>query len=131
MGVGLLVEAVFGDGSPTSRLAYVLAAACLLGVSFGLYRSQGRRSERIWLTVAVAMVGIAEIAFAVQIRTWHGRGSWAAGDAPSSKVLVATWQASEMWVDPRLLLIGVSTLVLAVVVFFIYPRLAHRPSSPL
>ena len=32
MGVGLLVGAVFGDESLASRLAYVLASACLLSV---------------------------------------------------------------------------------------------------
>jgi hypothetical protein len=66
--------------------------------------------RRIWLTVLVATVGIAEIAFAVQIRTWHGRGSWT-GD-PSNKVFVASWLASD--------------IVLAVVTLVLYPRLAGR-----
>ncbi|MEO8477262.1 MAG: hypothetical protein ABI572_09450 [Actinomycetota bacterium] len=128
MGVGLAVGAVFGDTSPSARVAYAAAAAGSLGVSFALYRSGGRGSERIWVTLAVAIVGLAGIAFAVQIRTWHGRGSWPAGGIPRNKVLVATWMASEMWVDPRSLLIGVAALVIAVAVFFAYPRLARDPS---
>jgi hypothetical protein len=80
--------------------------------------------RRIWLTVFAATVGIAEIAFAIQIRTWHGRGSWT-GD-PRNKVFVASWLASEMWINPWLLLVGVTTMILAVVTFFMYPRLAKR-----
>lgn len=128
MGVGLGVGVVFGDASPTTRVAYVIAAACALGVSIALYHSRGGGSERIWVTLAVAIVGLAGIAFAVQIRTWHGRGSWPSGGIPRNKVLVATWMASEMWVDPRSLLIGVAALVIAVAVFFAYPRLAREPS---
>jgi hypothetical protein len=88
--------------------------------------------RRILLTVPVATIGIAMIAFAVQIRTWHGRGSWAPGETPRNKVLVATWLASEMWVDRWLLMAGVATLLLALVIFFVYPRLASRSgrSSP-
>jgi hypothetical protein len=80
--------------------------------------------RRIWLTVLVATLGIAEIAFAVQIRTWHGRGSWTGG--PSNKVFVASWLESEVWIDPWLLAAGVATIVLAVATFFLYPRLADR-----
>jgi hypothetical protein len=80
--------------------------------------------RRIWLTVLVAIVGIAEIAFAVQIRTWHGRGSWT-GD-PNNKVLVWTWLESEMWINPWLLLVGVTTVILAAVAIFMYPRLTDR-----
>lgn len=91
----------------------------------------GRGSElkrRIWLTVLIATVGVAEIAFAVQIRTWHGRGSWT-GD-PSDKVFVASWLASELWINPWLLLVGVTTMVLAAVTFVLYPRLADRGWEP-
>ena len=80
--------------------------------------------RRIWLTVLVATVGMAEIAFAVQIRSWHGRGSWT-GD-PSNKVFVASWLESEMWINPWLLLVGFTTEILAVVTFFMYSRLADR-----
>ena len=79
---------------------------------------------RIWLTVFVATVGIADIAFAVQIRTWHGRGSWTGN--PSGKVFFASWLASEMWIDPWLLLVGFTILIFAVVTFFMYPRLSDR-----
>ena len=60
----------------------------------------------------------------MQIRTWHGRGSWT-GD-PNSKVFVASWLESEMWVNPILLLVGVTTLILAVAAFMLYPRMAGR-----
>ncbi len=79
---------------------------------------------RLWLAAFVATLGIAEIAFAVQVRTWHGRGSWS-GD-PDKKVLVSTWLASEMWVNPWLLMAGVTTVILAVVSVLMYPRLADR-----
>lgn len=69
--------------------------------------------RRLWVAVLVAAVGIAEIAFAVQIRTWHERGSWT-GD-PDNKVFLASWLASEMWVNVGLLLVGGTTLILAVV----------------
>jgi hypothetical protein len=79
----------------------------------------------IWLTVLVAIVGVAEIAFAVQVRTWHGRGSWT-GD-PNKKVLLWTWLESEVWINPSLLLVGVTTiLILAAVIFFMHPSLADR-----
>jgi hypothetical protein len=80
--------------------------------------------RRLWLTVFVGAVGIAEIGFAIQIRTWHGRGSWTAD--PANKVFVASWLESEMWINPWLLLIGVTTGILAGVTFFTYPRLAER-----
>jgi hypothetical protein len=80
--------------------------------------------RRLGITAFVAAVGITEIAFAVQIRTWHGRGSWT-GD-PDNKRFVASWLASEMWVNPGLLLVGGATLVLAVVFYLLYPRPAKR-----
>ncbi len=129
MGVGLAIGVVFGDASPTARVAYAVAAVCSLGMSFALYRPGGRGSERIWVALAIAILGMEGIAFAVQIRTWHGRGSWPVGDVPSHKVLVSTWMASEMWVDPRSLFIGMAAFVMAVVVFFAYPRLARGRSA--
>jgi hypothetical protein len=80
--------------------------------------------RRLWITTFIAIVGIAEIAFAVQIRTWHGRGSWT-GD-PNHKRFIASWLASELWIDLRLLLVGGVTLVFAVVFFLLAPRLATR-----
>jgi hypothetical protein len=80
--------------------------------------------RRLWVTALVVAAGIAEIAFAVQIRTWHGRGSWT-GD-PENKRFVASWLASEMWVNVGLLLVGATTLLLAVVLYVLYPRLAKR-----
>ena len=80
--------------------------------------------RRLGITAFVAAVGITEIAFAVEIRTLHRRGSWT-GD-PANKSLVASWLASEMWVNPGLLLAGGVTLVLAVVLYFLYPRPAKR-----
>ena len=80
--------------------------------------------RRFWITMLIVTVGIAEIAFAVQIRTWHGRGSWTSD--PEHKVFFASWLASEMWIDLRLLLVGGVTLVVAVVFFLLAPRLAER-----
>jgi hypothetical protein len=78
--------------------------------------------RRFWITMSIVAVGIAEIAFAIQIRTWHGRGSWT-GD-PEHKIFFASWLASEMWIDLRWLLAGGLTLVFAVVCFLIYPQRA-------
>jgi len=80
--------------------------------------------RRLWVTAFVAAVGFAEIAFAVQIRTRHGRGSWTG--VPDNKRFVASWLASEMWVNLGLLLLGGTTLVLAVALYLLYPRLAKR-----
>jgi hypothetical protein len=68
----------------------------------------------------IVTVGLAEIVYAVQIRTWHGRGSWT-GDPPH-RIFFASWLASEMWIDLRVLLAGGLTLVFAVVFFLLYPR---------
>jgi hypothetical protein len=83
-----------------------------------------RVKRRLGITAFVAAVGIAEIAFAVQIRTWHGRGSWTGN--PENKAFVASWLASEMWVNPGLLLVGGVTLILAVVFYLLSPRPAKR-----
>jgi hypothetical protein len=95
----------------------------MLGRCYGPHRGGGVK-HRLLITAFVATVGIAEIAFAVQIRTWHGRGSWT-GD-PDNKRFVASWLASEMWVNPGLLLVGGATLVLAVLFFLLSPRLSKR-----
>jgi hypothetical protein len=79
---------------------------------------------RLWVASLVAAAGIAEIAFAVQVRTWHGRGSWTG--VPNNKRFVASWLASEMWVNLGVLLVGGTTLVLAVVLYLLYPRPAKR-----
>jgi hypothetical protein len=80
--------------------------------------------RRLWVAAFVVAAGIAEIAFAVQIRTWHGRGSWIG--VPDNKRFVASWMASEMWVNLGLLLVGGTTLVLAVALYLLYPRLRKR-----
>ena len=80
--------------------------------------------RRLWLSLLIVSVGVAEVVYAVQIRTWHGRGSWT-GDPPR-KVFVTSWLASEMWVNPWFLLAGVSTLIIAIVTFFISARWTRR-----
>lgn len=80
--------------------------------------------RRLWVIAFVTAAGIAEIAFAVQIRTWHGRGSRTG--APDNKRFLASWLASEMWVNLGVLLVGGTTLVLAVVLYLLYPRLSKR-----
>ena len=82
---------------------------------------------RAWTAALAAAAGIAVMALAVQIRTWHGRGSWT-GD-PAGKRLLASWQASEMWVNPFLLALGATILVLALVLILRDRRPAHgRPA---
>jgi hypothetical protein len=78
----------------------------------------------LWVAAFVAAAGITEIAFAVQIRTWHGRGSWT--EDPVNKRFVASWLESEMWVNVGLVLAGGTTLIFAVVLYLLYPRLAKR-----
>jgi hypothetical protein len=77
----------------------------------------------------IVTIGIAEVVYAVQIRTWHGRGSWT-GDPPH-RIFFASWLASEMWIDLRLLCAGGLTLVFAVVGFLLYPRpgMRHAPTD--
>ena len=62
------------------------------------------------------LVGLTETAFAVEVRTWHGRGSWTTD--PENKRLWETWLASEMWVNAPLLFAGGMTLVLSVILAF-------------
>jgi len=83
--------------------------------------------RRLRVAALVAAAGIAEIAFAVQIRTWHGRGSWTGVLITSdNKRFVASWLASEMWVNLGLLLVGGTTLMLAIVFYLLYPRLLGK-----
>ncbi len=42
----------------------------------------------------------------------------------ANKVFIASWLESEMWINPWLLLVGVTTGILAVAIFVTYPRLA-------
>jgi hypothetical protein len=78
-----------------------------------------RSKGRILVTALIANLGIAQIAFAVQITTQEA----CSGDPCSGKIFVAGWLESEMWVNPWFLLAGVSTLIVAVSTFFVYPRL--------
>jgi hypothetical protein len=75
---------------------------------------------RILVTALIASLGIAEIAFAVQITNDES----CSGDPCKGKIFVAGWLESEMWVNPWFLLAGVSTLIVAVAAFFVYPRVA-------
>jgi len=65
------------------------------------------------LAFLVAIAGSVALVFAFELRTWHGRGTWT-GD-PKGKILIASWLASELWLDPWLLLVGSAALVIAVV----------------
>jgi hypothetical protein len=80
--------------------------------------------RRAWLTLLVAALGIVEITFAVQITSQEA----CSGDPCRGKIFVAGWLESELWVNPWLVLAGVSTLVVAVVTFFMYPRWTERSS---
>lgn len=115
-----------GQWGPAAVATLVAIVAWWIVVGIALLLRRVDRSDlgrRIGLTVLVAGIGIAQVAFSVQIRTWYGRGSWTR--APRNKVFAASWLASEMWVDPRLLLAGVTTLILAAGGFFLYPRFAR------
>jgi LPXTG-motif cell wall-anchored protein len=65
------------------------------------------------LAPVVVAGGIVALVFAFELRTWHGRGSWT-GD-PKGKVLIASWLASELWLNPWLLVLGLAALVTAIV----------------
>jgi hypothetical protein len=80
------------------------------------------------ISLLLATMGLAVIADAVQIRTWHGRGSWA--EDPSDRLLAATWLATEIWVHPWLLLVGVAAVVAAVVSFVRHRRHGRGATEP-
>ncbi len=77
-----------------------------------------------WFATIAVMLGLAATVFAIQLRTWHGRGSWIG--EPTRKVLIATWLESELWVDPVLLTFGLTTVVVAIVLLVLAPRLTGR-----
>jgi hypothetical protein len=62
--------------------------------------------KRLGFIVVVA--GLITLVFAFELRTWHGRGTWA-GD-PKSKFLIASWLGSELWLNPWLLIAGLGAL---------------------
>jgi len=72
------------------------------------------------LAVIPALAGAIALVFAFELRTWHGRGTWT-GD-PKGKVLLATWLASELWLNPWLLCVAMAFLVVAVVWFLLGRR---------
>ena len=75
---------------------------------------------RRWIVFLIATAGVAGVAYAVQVRTWHGRGSWTG--EPEHKRLVAAWLASELWIDPVVLAADLTMLVLALVPFHVGRR---------
>lgn len=75
------------------------------------------------LALIVAAVGLVAGAFAFELRTWHGRGTWT-GD-PKGKILIASRLASEMWLNPWLLAVSLVAIGLAVAIF----RRSRRKTS--
>jgi len=67
--------------------------------------------KRLGLTGSA--IGLVTLVSAFDLRTWRGRGSWSA--YPRGKVLLASWLASELWVDPWLLIFGLVCIVAALV----------------
>jgi hypothetical protein len=63
------------------------------------------------LASIVAAAGVVLLVFAFELRTWHGRGTWT-GD-PKGKFLIASWLASELWLNPWLLIAGLVSLAVA------------------
>lgn len=76
-----------------------------------------------WRAFALTVAGAIMIGFSIQICTWHGRGSWV-GD-PRNKIFVASWLASEMWVNPVLLGAG-ALLVLSGVAYMCWATFRVR-----
>lgn len=66
-------------------------------------------------TWAVGAAGIVALVFSIELRTWHGRGTWT-GD-PKGKVLIASWLASELWLNPWLL--AASLVAIAVTILLV------------
>jgi len=62
-------------------------------------------------SVAIAAAGVVALVFAFELRSWHGRGTWS-GD-PKGKVLIASWLASELWLNPWLAAVGLVVLAAA------------------
>jgi len=60
------------------------------------------------LANALAATGVVSLVYAFELRTWHGRGTWT-GD-PKGKVLIASWLASELWLNLLLLAVGLVAL---------------------
>ena len=77
------------------------------------------------LAYLATAVGLIVLIFAFELRTWHGRGSWTSD--PKGKILLATWLASELWLNPWLFLLGVIATSFAVALFWTGRR--RRPAA--
>lgn len=67
------------------------------------------------LASIVSAAGLIAFVSAFELRTWHGRGTWT-GD-PKDKILIASWLASEVWLNPWLLVTGLVALGVALALF--------------
>lgn len=67
------------------------------------------------LASIVSAAGLIAFVSAFELRTWHGRGTWT-GD-PKDKILIASWLASEVWLNPWLLVTGLVVLGVALALF--------------
>jgi hypothetical protein len=84
------------------------------------------------LTWAVGAAEIVALVFSIELRTWHGRGTWT-GD-PKGKVLIASWLASELWLNPWLFGASLAALTTTVAVLVRARRaraVAHRSARPM
>lgn len=67
------------------------------------------------LAFIVAAAGLVISVFAFELRTWHGRGTWT-GD-PKGKILIASWLASEVWLNPWSSAVGLVAVGVAIALF--------------
>ena len=74
-------------------------------------------TRRTAIPVGLAMTGVAAIWFGTQtVDQSHGPD-------PRGKEFVTGWLSTELWMDLRLVGLGMLLLVAAVVFFVVYPRL--------
>jgi hypothetical protein len=64
------------------------------------------------LAFLVAAAGLVAAAFAFELRTWHGPGTWT--EDPKGKILIASWLASELWLNPWLLVVSLVAMGFAI-----------------
>ena len=77
-------------------------------------------TRRSGVSVLLALMGVAAIWFGTQtLDQSHGPD-------PSGKVFVAGWLETELWMNLRLVGLGILLLVAAVVYFAAYPRWSRR-----
>jgi hypothetical protein len=79
--------------------------------------------RRTAISTTLALTGVAAVWFGTQtVSQEHGPD-------PRSKVFVAGWLDTELWLNPWMVGLGVLLLVAAVILFVAYPRLTRHVNS--